>query len=120
MALPASLRADVPLASAAPDRALLSASLAASNAEPEWERYEADAIDHLKYDRLADAEVAFERALSLRQRFHPSLDDPSLASAVNNLAVVHMKQRRLADAESGFRRALRMKQALHPAQPDHP
>src|SRR5207244_1482064 len=69
--------------------------------------------------KYTDAERLFREALEMKRRLYPKQDHPSLATSLNNLALVLQDQRKHADAETFSREALAMNRRLY-AKQDHP
>jgi Ca2+-binding EF-hand superfamily protein len=81
-------------------------------------RLETSGIEHMQRGHMAEAERDLLAALEQRMKVHAdNPDHPSLASALNNLAVLHLKQHRLDESAEGFRRVVQIKEELQRAQP---
>ena len=68
-------------------------------------------------DRLAEAEPLYRRALAIDERSYGP-DHPTVATRLNNLALLLWTTNRLAEAEPLFRRALAIDERSY--GPEHP
>ena len=82
-----------------------------------WEAHSAAGREAYQQGDYAEAEKQWTAALKKAEGFEPQ--DPRLATALNDLAVLYEAQGRYADAEPLFQRALAIREkALRPEHPD--